>query len=414
MHKKIVSIFLICIICIVPLIITPWMLDYYYHPKIFIIYLFCFITSLIFFIFLMNKDYTSSYTDKFVVIYLLLVILSTIFSVNVNQSLSGKILREEGAFAIFCYLFIFQLSSKFYTFSRIHVKLFLISAVMISLYAIAQYFGYDPLPVDSFRGHWEKYAYSTIGNPNFLGSYLTIVLPISIFYYILSKKTVYLLSSSLLFLCLLCTRTRSAWVGFSFSFAVLVYFVYKNKINIKRIFVVIMLFSIITLSLNYFGNNETQNRAATIVTDAKLIVTNSPEKDRAGSTRFFIWKNALKLIPEKPLLGFGPDTFDIAFMGEFKEETEKYFGSLTVDKAHNEYLQIAVTTGLPSLVFYLLIPFTILYRAAKRVNKNILIIPLICSISGYLVQGFFNISVVSVAPVYFITMGILNNFIEDL
>lgn len=412
MHKKLTSSFLITIICIVPLIITPSQLDYYYHPKIYVIYLLCFTFASLYFIFLMNKDYPYSSIDKYVVIYLVLIMLSTLFSVDIDQSLKGRLLREEGAFALCCYLFVFQLSSKFYNFSTRHVNLFLFSALLIALYAISQYFGFDPVPIDTFRGSWENYAYSTIGNPNFLGSYLTIVLPISIFYYVYSRKFSYLLLSSIFFLCLLCSRTRSAWVGFLISFILLVYLIYKNKINFKYMLPIITAFSLIFLSLNLVYNNETQKRASTIVTDAKLVLTKSPERDRAGSTRYYIWRNALKLIPERPLLGYGPDTFDIAFMGKFKDDTQKYFGDLIVDKAHNEYIQIAVTTGLPSLIFYLLIPLTILYRAIKGINKNILIIPLLCSISGYLIQGFFNISVVSVAPVYYIVLGILNSFTE--
>lgn len=38
-----------------------------------------------------------------------------------------------------------------------------------------------------------------------------------------------------------------------------------------------------------------------------------------------------------------------------------------------------------------------------------MIIPLLCSVIGYLVQAFFNISVVSVAYVYWIALGMLSN-----
>lgn len=413
MLRKILNTFIICIICIVPLIITPWELDYYYHPKIFIIYIISFIASLLYLVFLINTNHSHSKLDNYAAIYILLVVLSTIFSINKSQSFSGRLLREEGVFAICCYVFLFQLTSKFYSFSPRHINFFIFSAVLISFYAIAQYFGFDPVPVDAFRGSWEGYSFGTLGNPNFLGSYLTLILPISIFSFIRSKNLLYLFSSGILYFCLICSKTRGAWIGFFLSLLLLVWLIYINKINFRLIFVVITMFAFITLGHDYLSGREFSQRAISIARDAKLIITKSPERDKAGSTRFFIWKNALKLIPGRPLLGYGPDTFDIVFMGNFKEEAKKYFGELIVDKAHNEYIQIAVTTGIPSLLVYLLIPGTLLITGLKNVHKNILIIPLLCSILGYLVQGFFNISVVSVAPVFYILMGVLNNSIED-
>lgn len=88
---------------------------------------------------------------------------------------------------------------------------------------------------------------------------------------------------------------------------------------------------------------------------------------------------------------------------------ERYNRVIIFDKAHNEYLHIAVTTGVPALMAYLYFVLNIVIKAIKNVGKNIMIIPLLCSVIGYLVQAFFNISVVSVAYVYWIALGMLSN-----
>ena len=79
----------------------------------------------------------------------------------------------------------------------------------------------------------------------------------------------------------------------------------------------------------------------------------------------------------------------------------KYF----YDKVHNEYLQILITEGIFCLISYLVMYGIICIRGMKNSFKNkeiYLLLPVI----GYLVQAFFNISVIEVAPIFFIALGL--------
>ena len=52
-----------------------------------------------------------------------------------------------------------------------------------------------------------------MGNPNFLGSYLVLLIPIAMHLFIVkSKKYASAIFCALLY-CLLCTMTRGAWLG---------------------------------------------------------------------------------------------------------------------------------------------------------------------------------------------------------
>jgi putative inorganic carbon (HCO3(-)) transporter len=73
---------------------------------------------------------------------------------------------------------------------------------------------------------------------------------------------------------------------------------------------------------------------------------------------------------------------------------------MTIDKAHNEYLNIAVSAGIPSLIAYLTLVFVVLKNSVSK-EKNLLLAVII----AYLVQAFFNISVVSVAFLFWILLG---------
>ena len=86
-----------------------------------------------------------------------------------------------------------------------------------------------------------------------------------------------------------------------------------------------------------------------------------------------------------------------------------------VDKAHNEYLQIAVTIGIPALLVYLLLLFSVYRKAFQALNEatkqqKYILFTLLAVITGYLVQANFNISVVSVAPILWMFLGIVYGY----
>ena len=86
------------------------------------------------------------------------------------------------------------------------------------------------------------------------------------------------------------------------------------------------------------------------------------------------------------------------------------------DKAHNEYLHIAATNGIPALGIYLVfLGLIIMPRISIMFKDKITFIFLLC-IFSYLVQAFFNISTIGVAPLFWMILGLIDNtcFKEDL
>lgn len=79
------------------------------------------------------------------------------------------------------------------------------------------------------------------------------------------------------------------------------------------------------------------------------------------------------------------------------------------DKAHNEYLQIAVTLGIPALIAYLIFLGMIIIPNLKYIFKQKYIFILLSIIGSYLVQAFFNISTIGIAPIFWLCLGIIDN-----
>ncbi len=141
-------------------------------------------------------------------------------------------------------------------------------------------------------------------------------------------------------------------------------------------------------------------------------------REKIGSSRGYIWSRSIPLLMDTKFVGYGPDTFVMHFPQSDYIAKQKYLNDfyMVVDKPHNLYLQIALGTGVISLVAFMAM-FMIYYIAfIKEFIRYIRgglehsfysVMGFACSfaLTGYLIAGIFNDSVVSVAPVFWLLMG---------
>jgi O-antigen ligase len=137
--------------------------------------------------------------------------------------------------------------------------------------------------------------------------------------------------------------------------------------------------------------------------------------ERLGSSRAYIWSRTLPLLKDTIFIGHGPDTYAMYFPQDDVIGKLKFFSNpeIIVDKPHNLYLQIAINTGIISLLAllylwgnYIFSSFVLYNNSDLSSWQNRLGIALLGAVSAYLVAGFFNDSVISVAPVFWIILGL--------
>ena len=135
-----------------------------------------------------------------------------------------------------------------------------------------------------------------------------------------------------------------------------------------------------------------------------------------GSSRGYIWSRSIPLLKHTLFMGYGPDTFAMHFpqndvIGKFYA----YHGDMwqVVDKPHDFYLQVALNTGIISLIALLSLFIAYFVRSVRIYIKSDYSdfvsrvgVAIFVAICGYLVAAFFNDSIVSVAPVFWILLGL--------
>ena len=138
-------------------------------------------------------------------------------------------------------------------------------------------------------------------------------------------------------------------------------------------------------------------------------------KEKLGSMRGYIWSRSIPMIKNNIILGGGPDTFAIRFPQN--DLIGKYYAydtpNMVVDKPHNIYLQTALNEGLIALLAFLtimviyIVDSVRLYSRKDYYEQHQIIGAATClGVIGYLFSGIFNDSVVSVAPIFWIVLGV--------
>jgi putative inorganic carbon (HCO3(-)) transporter len=137
-------------------------------------------------------------------------------------------------------------------------------------------------------------------------------------------------------------------------------------------------------------------------------IVNGNISDSYGSFRIFIWRNTLKVVPKYLVHGVGIDNFYNAFdeplFLKFGDNYIEYY-----DKAHNEYLEKLVCEGIFSCLTYIIMLFVIFIKSFKYIIRcdDYVVSALFFAFIGYCVQAFFNISVIHMAPLFYIVCGLL-------
>ncbi|MDP2814831.1 MAG: O-antigen ligase family protein [Erysipelotrichaceae bacterium] len=413
-RRDIIPTLIIVTLAVIPLVFFPVGEDGFFTPPKLLILRLIVITYL-FWIF-KNRDKVSDnvstdWINRILLLYFAWLVFSTLFSIDIRQSILGNLYRDEGLTTILIYFAIFLIARQQGTISKKNIYYMLIAGCFVVMYGILQSYGLEFFPRDYIREKWIM-PFSTIGNPNFLGTYIVLLLPFAVHLFVIEKKKIGLFIYALLFYGLLTTMTRGTWIGAFISVLLYLGILFKYRQRFKFAIKDVMIFGLVTfLCLLVFDISTSGSfflRLLSITLEFGRVIKGGENLELAGSYRMFIWLKTIELIKMRPFVGFGLENLQLAFEQYYAVDIIKVIGGpLIIDRAHNEYLHIAVSSGIPALILYLSFITLVIRKGVARLLDLPYAIPLLVAIFGYLVQAFFNISVVSVAYIFWAFLGFL-------
>jgi len=262
-------------------------------------------------------------------------------------------------------------------------------------------------------------AFSTFGNPDLLGGYLIFPWAITLALALSEKhrlwRSLYWLSALLLAFVGITTYVRGAWIGAVVSLGVLVFAYMRARSGTE---------------MRLTRTDRTYITGAAIAGAAVMVASSlRPDPVRnvltrvisifqfdqgSALTRSQIWEAAAAAVAERPLTGWGADTFRLLFPMFKPAEYVQTAGYLSVaDNVHNYPLQLASGIGIPGAVLlYGLIAVALILAARHALAKgtgrsNLLLAGFWAAVLGYVFYLLFGLSVTGSTIMMWVSMGVL-------
>lgn len=159
----------------------------------------------------------------------------------------------------------------------------------------------------------------------------------------------------------------------------------------------------------YFLNQY--NRLDKIITAPSALFTGF---ESYASGRGYIWSRSIPLLKDNFILGSGADTYVIEFpQQDYVNKANYGYDDQLITKPHNLYLQIGVQTGTMSLLafiifygFYFLSGIKLYIRSKYDNFYSKVGVAILVGTFSYMVAGLANDSSITVAPLFWVLMGL--------
>lgn len=288
------------------------------------------------------------------------------------------------------------------------VKSVIMSAGLVSLVGLMQVLG---ISFTAWIPPFPERITSTFGNPNFLGSFLAITLPLSAATFLNSskeKKLAYLAVFLAGFVALLLTKSRGAIVASILSFLMMFGIVAFGRLRglVQKTKPLALLGLLVIATLVVFILMDSGAESIT----KRFSETSSGE----GSLfyRLKIWESTVNLIRHNFLSGTGIGTFQIYFPQYAIQDFYRLVPIGNLLHAENEYLEIWSETGILGLGLFLWIILAVFYRAFKFIRTNaepgqtVLALGLLTGMFAGLAQGLVCVSLRWTGPDFFFWLSL--------
>lgn len=310
----------------------------------------------------------------------------------------------------------------------------MLACLGMSLLGMGQYlFEIDWVPQATHLG-----PAANFGNKNLASQFLSMVIPLTwiavLFRQNLFIKWLGFITSVIATIFLIYTDTRAGWIAFVVSLILVAFLLYMDsgkddsyvrfawRQGLLFLLAVGIVFIFANLSSTgfQFRLGRIAERAASVgkVTELEKAVEKAPDESAYSSIqlRMAIWRNALEMIKDRPLLGYGAGNMKIYYpLYHRKAIVDKESGlRFRLEQAHNDYVQILVELGIIGFIVFggLLTGFLFMVRRIlKNISspeKRLITIGIAGGVTGFAVQAVFSFPLQTAVPpfLFFAFLGI--------
>ena len=397
MHGRLTKLIHLCyyvLIFITPLLMSNQTSEMFEFPKILTIYVIAFTVFALWLIdFIIHRRSVRIPSLVVVVgVFLASQMLATATSVDIHTSIFGYYGRFNGgllSIIAYCILFFVALQTfdrkTFYTL----LKVSLAASMVVLLWGLpGRLLGVD-MSCILYRGEFstacwtnefrpQERMFSTLGQPNWLGVYLTMHVFMAFFLWIsdfaqrsslrggttkqshIKNTLLYITYVLLMSFGVVLTGSRSSEMGlFGGLVALILIYLWKRgkKAHVKILAILIIL-NVIVFGAWY----------AYRLSDSK-----TDKITHSGTIRLIVWEGALKLASRYPLTGTGPETFAYTyFLTRPEAHNNTTERDLIYNKAHNEFVNFLATTGVIGFSAYIFMLFMMIRPLLQSKEGSIL------------------------------------------
>ena len=388
--------YLFLVFLLLPFVMIPnWVYEYSTQKH----FVFSFLITGLMFFYLFKKDYLKNLSLKLPHIIFSLFGVSvflSLISVHIENPYYMRFSLEVALYTVILIFFSILVSNRFgkdFSFIENGFLIFLITGTIIAFDGLLNKF----LGFDLFFGNIGDPSAritlrTTIGNPNFVSDYLAQIIPISIYFIIKPKNSLYIkiFSYITLFMSIwvvLFAQTRSVYLGtvVGMVFALVAFLIakkdkselkyFKSKQFITWFLLIVFAFLFLFMMFNF---DTPFNKGGEVVATDRFAAMNSIS---SWDERSLSWNAAIKQFadPEHPnhkFIGSGIGTYPlyaIEYMSELQHsEPQRYlYAWNNFKRAHNDYLQVLGEMGIIGFISITLLVIYLIFYFFKTLRSNL-------------------------------------------
>jgi O-antigen ligase len=202
-------------------------------------------------------------------------------------------------------------------------------------------------------------------------------------------------AASIMAASLLLSGSRAGMIAFAAEMIILTILL-RRRMDAKRFRAMAAFLGVVLILFAWLGESQLADRLASISSGAKA--------ELSGGTRLSIDRDTLRMFAQRPFLGWGLGSFP-----EVYPQFRSFYTTLSVDRAHNDYVQALAEVGIAGFIITIYFLFIALRGALRMIKEDqlgmngLMGLCALLGIAGILVHSLvdFNLEIPANAAIFY-------------